>query len=63
MLMTLLHVHVWQAIELHGEHDQGLPGTAAEITARATASLEVTFLNSAVDFVGEAVLRSTTCCS
>ena len=54
-----MHTHVWQAIELHGEHDQGVPGAAAEITTRATAVLEVTFLNSAVDCVGEAILRRT----
>lgn len=54
---TSVHACVWQAIELHGEHDQGVPGAAAEITARATASLEVTFLNSAVDFVGEVMLE------
>ena len=57
----VMHTRVWQAIELHGEHDQAVPGAAAEVTARATALLEVTFLNSAVDCVGEAIARRTKC--
>ena len=57
----VMHFHVWQAIELHGEHDQDVPGAAAEVTAKATALLEVTFLNSAVDCVGEALMWSTIC--
>ncbi len=61
MHKTLVHYHVSQAVELHGEHDQSMPGAAAEVTARATASLEVTFLNSAVDFVGEAIQRMSGC--
>ena len=59
--IMVMHTRVWQAIELHGEHDQAVPGTAAEVTAWATALLEVTFLNSAVDCVGEAIARRTKC--
>lgn len=57
--IMVMHTHVSQAIELRGEHDQGVPGAAAEVTARATALLEVTFLNSAVDFIGEALKKKT----